>query len=214
MAWLINHGRSLDSSEDEDDHFSDAIEGQSSSPTSPVPITRVQKVDSLPSHGEVPGTDAYNIRTQDAVPDQVEVASRHSPSPTHSPQDASVIEPIPTTVVEKVDPSIPSHGDVPGTEAHKIRSADAVPDQVVRASASSEDADEHSRPRKGSTPGDLPIPMTVVSKVDGAPSHGEAPGTDAFAKRKEDAEPDVLEEGFSSKGMTFRSPSPASLGSD
>jgi hypothetical protein len=37
------------------------------------------------------------------------------------------------TVVEKVDPEEPSHGDIPGTIAHKVRAADAVPDVILKA---------------------------------------------------------------------------------
>jgi len=38
----------------------------------PIPITKVEKVDSEPSHGEVPGTEAFEIRKGDAEPDIVE----------------------------------------------------------------------------------------------------------------------------------------------
>jgi len=39
----------------------------------PIPITRVERVDDEPSHGEVPGTEAYDMRTADAEPDQFAV---------------------------------------------------------------------------------------------------------------------------------------------
>lgn len=46
-----------------------------------------------------------------------------------------------------------------------------------------------------STPGGLPIPMTVVEKVEpSSPSHGEVPGTVAYDMRKMDAEPDAVRE--------------------
>ncbi|KAI9682187.1 MAG: hypothetical protein M1817_000241 [Caeruleum heppii] len=131
---------------DEDEHFSDATEGNPpdaslpSGASSPIPTTRVEKVDEVPSHGEIPGTEAYNLRTQDAVPDEVDVVSR--PKTPDAP-----IDDLPTT-----------------------------------------------RPRSGTTPGDLPIPKTIVSKVDDSPRHGDVPGTDAFEKRKGDAQPDVVEE--------------------
>jgi hypothetical protein len=43
--------------ESSDEHFSDASEGQPkrSNATSPIPITRVERVDDEPAHGEVPG---------------------------------------------------------------------------------------------------------------------------------------------------------------
>ncbi len=57
-----------------DEHFSDASEGRAgqagrSNATSPIPTTRVERVDDQPSYGEVPGTEAYSKRAQDAVPD-------------------------------------------------------------------------------------------------------------------------------------------------
>lgn len=132
-----------DSSSDE--HFSDATEGHTpirpdrGEATSPIPVTRVERVDDEPAHGEVPGTDAYNKRLQDAVPDEVEVvpegqrsrsASRLSASDRpHTPGGTL----IPKTVVEKIDPDEPSYGDVPGTHAFEVRAADAVPDIVLKA---------------------------------------------------------------------------------
>jgi hypothetical protein len=126
--------------ESSDEHFSDASEGQPrlSDATSPIPVTRVERVDDEPAHGEVPGTDAYNKRTLDAVPDEVEIvpegmrsrsASRVSADRPLTPGGT----PIPKTVVEKIDPDQPGHGDVPGTLAHQQRLADAEPDAVVRA---------------------------------------------------------------------------------
>lgn len=131
----------LESSSDE--HFSDASEGRAgqtgrSNVTSPIPTTRVERVDDEPSYGEVPGTEAYKKRVQDAVPDEVEVVPEGSRS-----RSASRVglgdrpytpggTPVPKTVVEKVDPEQPSYGDVPGTHAYEVRAADAVPDVVVK----------------------------------------------------------------------------------
>ena len=106
-----------------------------------------------------------------------------------SPSSPNV--PIPKMVVEKVDPTSPSHGDVPGTAAHAKRQADAVPDVILQAS------EHHEAPvvedRGGSISAETPIPTTVITKVDSNPSHGEIPGTDAFDMRKGDAKPDVVE---------------------
>ncbi|KAI5193519.1 hypothetical protein AUEXF2481DRAFT_26985 [Aureobasidium subglaciale EXF-2481] len=137
--------------EESDDHFSDASEGTPSYPPAftgrnralSIPVTRVEKVDDEPRHGEVPGTQAYNIRSQDAVPDEIEIVpdGTRSRSTSHvSESDRPVTPggtPVPHLVVEKVDPSAPSHGDVPGTDAYEMRSADAKPDEVVQAPASS-----------------------------------------------------------------------------
>jgi hypothetical protein len=124
-----------------DEHFSDASEGQASrnEATSPIPITRVERVDDAPAHGEVPGTDAYKKRTQDAVPDEVEIV----PDGTRSRSTSRVSisdrpltpggSPVPKTIVEKIDPDKPSYGDVPGTHAHQLRLADAEPDVIVKA---------------------------------------------------------------------------------
>ncbi|KAK3173739.1 hypothetical protein OEA41_007071 [Lepraria neglecta] len=186
-------------SETEDDVFADAPEGQGSHsrPSSPIPITRVEKVDDRESHGEVPGTAAYNMRMQDAVPDELEVIPEGSGSrpSSRADQQANLASPggmpIPKTVVEKVDPAAPSHGDVPGTAAHAIRKADAVPDAILKAPENQKISGSESV-GDGITP-EIPIPRTVVTRVDSEPAHGEVPDIDAFSIRQGDAEPDVVE---------------------
>lgn len=104
-----------------------------------MPITRVERVDDQPSHGEVPGTDAYELRTQDAVPDEVEIVpeGQRSRSISRARADSRPLTPggtpVPKMIVEKVDPDQPSHGDVPGTAAFEMRKADAEPDEVLKA---------------------------------------------------------------------------------
>ncbi|KAI8933578.1 hypothetical protein NX059_009308 [Plenodomus lindquistii] len=125
--------------ESSDEHFSDASEGRAlrNDATSPIPITRVERVDDEPAHGEVPGTDAYNMRTQDAVPDEVEIVPEGSRS--RSASRVSISDrpltpggtPVPKTIVERVDDE-PAHGEVPGTLAHQQRLADAEPDVIVK----------------------------------------------------------------------------------
>ena len=134
------------------------------------------------------------MRTEDAVPDEVKVKSKRSRQSSRSPSASR--GPIPLTVVEKIDPTSPSHGDIPGTAAHEIRKADAVPDMVLKAPepGSRSPSPTRSRSRSNSTPGDLPIPKTKVTKIAGDPSHGEVPGTLAYKKRLEDAEPDAIEQ--------------------
>src|SRR3954462_15436916 len=74
---LISHY--VDSADDE--YFSDASEGRRrpsrpESPlrsTSPIPKTRVERVDDKPSYGELPGSPAYEKRREDAVPDELEI---------------------------------------------------------------------------------------------------------------------------------------------
>lgn len=130
--------------ESSDDHFSSASEGDESK--SPIPITRVERVDDDAAYGEVPNTPAYNLRAQDAVPDEVEVVpeGRRSRSSTTSRSRAASNlstssrpqtpggSPVPKTVVEKVDDN-PSYGEVDGTSAKETRMADATPDEVRKA---------------------------------------------------------------------------------
>lgn len=155
------------------------------------------QVDDRDNYGEVPGTAAYKMRERDAVPDDLEIipeGGQSRPKSITTSQDSSASPrdiPIPKMVVEKIDPNSPSHGDVPGTAAHLKRQADAVPDVVLQApqpdgSSVGEDRGDDISP-------DIPIPTTVVTKVDSQPSHGEIPGTDAFNIRKGDAKPDLVE---------------------
>jgi hypothetical protein len=164
-------------------------------------------VDSNLQHGEVPGTAAFDMRVQDAVPDEIEVLPESAEgtkskgvSPVGS-QDRPLTpddSPIPRTVVEKVDPESPSHGEVPGTEAYEKRRADAVPDEIAALPESAEGTQSNNLSPTGSqdrplTPDDSPIPRTVVEKVDlESPSHGEVPGTEAYEKRRADAVPDEI----------------------
>jgi len=137
------------------------------------------------------------MRTQDAVPDEVEVipegnTSRRGSWVNEEPGNESArATPIPKTVVEKLDTEHPGHGEVPGTTAYKTHRADAVPDEIYKASGL--EASSPSEPRSASSE-EVPVPMTVITRVDSKPAHGEVPGTEAYDKRKGDAEPDVLEQ--------------------
>lgn len=156
-------------------------------------MTRVEQVDDEPSYGEVPGTDPYKVRESDAQPDEIAVVPTDADArPALSISTTPGGKPIPTTLVEKVDPSTPSHGELPGTLAHEKRAADAVPDMVIASGDRSPSV--RARSRAPSTPGDLPIPITKVEKVDSEPSHGEVPGTKAFELRRGDAQPDLVEQ--------------------
>ena len=112
--------------------------------------------------------------------------AKSSKHPTHP---GSI--PIPVTVIEKVDPLSPSHGDVPGTAAYAMRLADAIPDAILQAPSPGQVSPTISP--GASTPTIVPIPRTVVTRVDSTPSHGEVPGTDAYKIRTEDAQPDSIE---------------------
>lgn len=178
----------LPTESESDDHFSDAQSNRNSQsiPASPIPITRVEKVDDTPSYGEVPGTEAYQKREGDAHPDQIAILGDPTKTPERAASSSPGGQPIPITIVERVDDK-PAHGEVPGTAAHAKHAADAVPDIVLRSGSRSPSI---SRSRANSTPGDLPIPITRVERVDSEPRHGEVPGTEAYDKRKGDAKPD------------------------
>ncbi|KAJ5212265.1 uncharacterized protein N7498_003911 [Penicillium cinerascens] len=199
-------------SNSDDEHFSDASEGHLNAQsnlqtggTSPVPRTRVERVDSSPQHGEVPGTAAYEMRGQDAVPDEIEVlpesaedaqtkdtSSAGSQDRPLTPGDSS----IPRTVVEKVNPESPSHGEVPGTGAYEKRQADAVPD-LVRTAGDLDDAQPPSFVDDGSPETNIPdqeIPETKVSQIETMPTEEELPPhPKAHQSSPSDAMPDTLE---------------------
>lgn len=201
-------------SDSDEEHFSDASEGhsnlQTKSPqsgrTSPVPRTRVERVDDSAQYGEVPGTEAYEIRTQDAVPDEIEVVPEGSHSRDPSPAGSQKRpltpggSPIPRTVVEKIDPESPSYGDIPGTEAYEKRQADAVPDVVTKASSDLDSilpppaADWESPDFITSNASNQSIPETRLSRVDTIPAEDDLPSRPrAHSRSPSDAMPDTVE---------------------
>jgi hypothetical protein len=198
-------------SESDDEHFSDASEGNpshdSQTPsgrTSPVPRTRVERVDSSTQHGEVPGTAAFEKREQDAVPDEIEIVPEGSHSQGHSPagsEDQQPLSPesspIPRTVVEKVDPGEPSYGEVPGTLAHEKRLADAVPDVVTKASDSEGGSPTPPAydPPPPETDGSIAdIPETRLERVESIPADEDLPPhPQAHTRSLSDALPDTVE---------------------
>lgn len=196
----------LVSSEGEE-YFSDASEGRRRSrpvtPASPIPRTRVERIDNEPSYGEVPGTPAYGKRMLDAVPDEVEVLS---PEPAlRSKRSSQYLEPpttpggtfIPRTVVEKLDPEGTSYGEEPGTAAYVQRQMDAAPDVILKTPAPGKRASytEDSQIASGHhrSASNFSIPETIITPVDDKPAHGGIPGTVAHEKRALDASPDFRE---------------------
>lgn len=185
-----------------DDEFQDAPDGRKRisrpvTPTSPIPITRVERVDDEPRHGEVPGTPAYDKRRQDAVPDEIEIVPEGRLSKRNSRQflDTPLTPggtPIPRTVVEKLDDS-PSYGDEPGTPAYKKRMADAIPDILLKNPDPSKGSRFHSDSGHARSPSNASIPETIVTRADDELAHGEVPGTAAAELRKRDATPDKIE---------------------
>ncbi|KAI1261099.1 hypothetical protein F5Y18DRAFT_403432 [Xylariaceae sp. FL1019] len=125
----------LESSES-DDHFSDAQSGSDNSQraTSPIPRTRVERVDDEPAYGEVPGTHAYDKRTSDAAPDEIAFQEGHRIGSASTPS-ASPTPSIPKTVVDETD-------DVPGSSTHNfhvhLHEADATPDMIRKPDGTAE----------------------------------------------------------------------------
>ena len=102
---------------------------------SPIPKTRVEKIDDKPAYGEVPGTQAYRLREGDAEPDEIAIIP--DPSEPSKPEPETIPRshtpgghPIPTTVVEET-PDV--EGSVTHPENRQRRKSDAHPDLVVKA---------------------------------------------------------------------------------
>ncbi|PTB65305.1 hypothetical protein BBK36DRAFT_1135728 [Trichoderma citrinoviride] len=112
---------------DSEDQFTDAQSAPTSpGVSSPVPKTRVERVDTEPSYGEVPGTGAYQKREQDAEPDEIAVIAGDAPesSPSAPPEPGTV----PITVVEESTGEYPGQHSSEEQEKHK---ADATPDIIL-----------------------------------------------------------------------------------
>jgi hypothetical protein len=172
----------------DDEHFSDASEGKRKSsrpqtPVSPIPKTRVERVDDEPAHGEVPGTPAYGKRMRDAVPDEIEVVpegrlskrSSQIMERSHSPGGTL----IPRTVVEKVDPTDTRYGDDPSTRAWHHRKTDSVPDLVLRSPAPGEGRRSFEQ-EPSSASSHTKIPETIITPVDPNPPSNPFPSGMSF----------------------------------
>jgi hypothetical protein len=169
----------------------------------------VERVDDEPRHGETPGSPAYDMRRQDAVPDELEIvpegrlSKRNSSSSLRPPQSSKDAPPVPLTVVEKVDPALPSHGEVPGTAAYEQRQADAAPDVVLKASdsnslAQSFSPSHSSQSAKAASPGT--IPETIITRADSIPRLDQEPGAIIKSPGLNDRMPSVQEHGKDGEG--------------
>lgn len=186
-----------DTSESED-HFSDA----QSAPQSPVPKTRVEKVDGEPSHGEVPGTDAYRQREGDAVPDEVAIIEKDDKNETSAAagSDSSLAtppggQPIPKTVVEESSGSVGGHSE----EFLEKRKADAEADEVVRADEAEARAQEGGNTDPpvlsgASSPAEETQETPTIPEVKVVSADGDDTAEDAAQDNTEDAADDVPEE--------------------
>ncbi|SPJ72689.1 uncharacterized protein FTOL_02418 [Fusarium torulosum] len=109
-----------------DDQFTDAASGSGSPKiSSPIPKTRVEKVDDEPSHGEVPGTEAYEMRGQDAMPDEIALAPEATASQDAPPKPE--LKPPTITVEESPGGRNRSYS----IQYEQMRKADASPDILM-----------------------------------------------------------------------------------
>jgi hypothetical protein len=94
--------------------------------------------------------------------------------------------------VEKVDDE-PSYGEVPGTDAYRMRERDAEPDEIAvvpdptSPAPSSRANSEIGRP---TTPGGHPIPKTMVEEAPDSPGSVRHPETEK--KHRADPPPDLV----------------------
>ncbi|KAK4251850.1 hypothetical protein C7999DRAFT_27530 [Corynascus novoguineensis] len=119
---------------DSEEHYSDA-QSKPTTPAraSPIPRTRVERVDDKPAYGEVPGTPAYRLREGDAAPDEIAIIPDASTSseleqPPRSPTPGGY--PVPKMVLEETPDA---EGSVTHPENRQRRKSDAHPDLVVKA---------------------------------------------------------------------------------
>ncbi|KAH8175990.1 hypothetical protein LIA77_04408 [Sarocladium implicatum] len=164
--------RQLAESSDSEDQFTDAQSGPvSPNAGSPIPKTRVERVDDRPAHGEVAGTDAHEKRLQDAEPDEIAVVPDTDDTPTPLAEQPLSTEhsDVPATVVEE------SVGDLPGPHSDEFkakREADATPDVVVASDGTEKAGDESSESTGSShdgeetSPSDARDPPTAVPSDD------------------------------------------------
>lgn len=104
---------------------------------SPIPLTRVERVDHDAAYGEVPGTDAYEMRTEDARPDEIAFIQEDEGKLNSAPPSGAVSpggHQIPKTVVEEVpaSPVINSLSRRGTLSSHKRNPSDAMPDLVLQ----------------------------------------------------------------------------------
>ncbi|SPQ18262.1 7a710a38-1ae3-4197-9552-aa65885d56c1 [Thermothielavioides terrestris] len=193
--------RELEAS-DSEEHYSDARSGPvSPARASPIPRTRVEKVDDRPAYGEVPGTEAYRMREEDAEPDEIAIipdqssSSPPEPEPEHPPRPPTPGgRPIPKTVVEETPDG---EGAVTHPENRQRRKSDAHPDVVVKA--------DGQRIEEGGAAANAP---------ESTPDDGQAEDDDfgddfdEFEEGGEDDDFDDFDDGFQEAGHTPAPPQP------
>ncbi|EEU46452.1 uncharacterized protein NECHADRAFT_92726 [Fusarium vanettenii 77-13-4] len=200
--------RELAEESESEDQFTDAqSDAASSMLNSPVPKTRVERVDDQPSYGEVPGTPAYALREQDAQPDEIAIAPEETPS-----RDASVTPEInaPTTIVEEAPgPRSRSHS----IQYEERRRADASPDIVVDSDGQSKEEEASEKPITVAAPvpaGDSDDDEEDDEEEDGG-EDDFGDDFDDFEEGNEDDDFDDFEDGFQQAETPAPAPSQATI---
>lgn len=138
------------------------------------------------------------MRIQDAVPDELEIIpdgkeSKYTLGPAHHETSQIVAAvPIPKTVVQKVDPTSPSHGEVPGTAAYSIRKTDAMPDVIVQVTDPEITLPPEAQSENGSP--SVPVPEIGIAKLGTLSSRKETVGEGGSNIRGGDGDPHSEEE--------------------
>ncbi|KAK1460669.1 hypothetical protein CCUS01_08774 [Colletotrichum cuscutae] len=132
----------LANASDSEDHFSDAQSAPLSPGASPIPKTRVEKVDDEPSYGEVPGTEAYRLREGDAEPDEIAIQEKNSSEASSTADSAPKSPVIPRTVVEEAPGDSGPHSE----EFLEKRKADAPADLIVKPDGETEEGGSSALP--------------------------------------------------------------------
>lgn len=131
------------------------------------------------------------MRSQDAVPDELEIipdGEKSRPYSRGNDKDCDTAPggiSIPKTVVQKLDPTSPSHGEVPGTTAYSIRAADAAPDVITKISDPEQAATKENP---------LKFNNTLLPEIV-QPNAGEVVGLKPYESRNDDTTSNAVKQG-------------------
>lgn len=175
-----------------------------------IPQTMVEKVDPYqPSYGDVPGTEAYEKRKADAVPDVVTKTSEStstSGSPTDPDEVNTTTTSVPGTLVSEVDTFQDDETLHSGPLAHRRRPSDTLPDTTETVSDPPDPAPETS-----SSPDPAHPPQQ--SKLTGEEPTEAGGGGDDFDDFAEGHDDDFgdFDDGFQEPDADLAEPEPASI---
>jgi len=132
-----------------------------------------------------PGSWSMANNTRPAPAVESSESDDHFSDAQSAPSESQRNSPIPRTRVEKVSDE-PSYGEVPGTDAYRLREGDAEPDEI--AIIPEGDKKPASDEEESHSPGGKTIPKTVVEESpdqEGSTTHPEK-------KHRSDPPPDLI----------------------